>query len=209
MPYVSSVGRYQPRCGGRCLVANVSEDNFSNVSFVLILIPYGLWMLYVAPHLWDSVTTTLPIVGVFLFICSVVFLYCARCTEPGILPTQDVEGQTTVGGYAKKVVVLDSKTYELERFRAKFVRETGNVVERFDHFCPWVGNAVGIRNYRFFVLFLTATNLLALLVLLTTVLTVTSKSADSRTGGFSGYMDAHTGHALVMVGLLVYVSVSA
>ncbi len=209
MAYETSVGRHQPHCGGRCLVANVGEDNFSNVSFVLILIPYGLWMAFIAPHLWEHVSIALPIVGVFLFACSVVFLYSARCIEPGILPVEDVEGQTTVGGHAKKVVVLAGQTHELERYRAKFVRETGNVVERFDHFCPWVGNAVGVRNYRHFVMFLTATNLLSLLVLVTTVLAATSKAADFPVEGFGGYLDDHTAHALVMVGLIVYVSVRA
>lgn len=32
---------------------------------------------------------------------------------------------------------------------------TGTVIEQYDHWCPYLGNAVGIRNYRYYVLFMT------------------------------------------------------
>ena len=38
--------------------------------------------------------------------------------------------------------------------RAKHCAATDRCIEQFDHFCPWVGNAIGRRNRALFLAFL-------------------------------------------------------
>ena len=51
-------------------------------------------------------------------------------------------------------------------------------VDKFDHFCPWVGNAIGRRNYRLFVLFLVCTHSLTLLVFSAAVLSIVTAALE-------------------------------
>lgn len=50
--------------------------------------------------------------------------------------------------------------------RAHHDSVTGRCVVKFDHFCPWVGNAVGAMNHKFFCLFLLYTCITCTLSLL-------------------------------------------
>ncbi|XP_044469083.1 protein S-acyltransferase 8-like isoform X2 [Mangifera indica] len=47
-----------------------------------------------------------------------------------------------------------------------------NCVERFDHHCPWVGQCIGLRNYRYFILFVSSSALLCSFVVAMSALNV-------------------------------------
>ena len=171
MVFRRSEGRHQPCCGGACLVAGTGNSNMLPVSLGLIVGPSALWF-WQQPMRSTAAGLATNIGGVLLLLLSLLNLFVCYFTEPGLLKTVDEPGETP-GDRPRKLVVIPGAGHgprNLIDFRAKFCRETGNVVEVFDHFCPWTGNAVGRRNYRYYFGFLVFTTLLSLLVGITSLI---------------------------------------
>jgi len=171
--YVRAVGKHIPALGGRGMVADVEcGPNLLWVSVSLIVFPTGLWLACEANTYWNEVSPAGVIAILCTFLLSNGFIFVARYTEPGLLPTKikyDPEHEGLSANEMKMVkkvfnVVLQGQRFDLGDFRAKFCSQTANCIEKFDHFCPWVGNAVGIRNYRYFVGFVTFTTVHSILV---------------------------------------------
>ena len=163
--YRSVRGRYRPCCGGRCLLARPrSGDDASGASATMILVPTASFF-YLLPRKQSSL---LPACLAFLCLAlSLASLVAAMVTEPGILPAAPPDEPREETKQARRKithVVIRGHRIKLQERRAKYTRHTDSVVERFDHHCPWVGNAVGLRNYYYFVSFVFWTTALSLVV---------------------------------------------
>jgi hypothetical protein len=151
------------------------------VWLLAILTPSCTFLASSGPTLARYDMSAITLVGVALAFLSTVFMALTSLTNPGVLPRpslaelrgrprddrgrlidhpQTVESAVVVNG-----VRLQAKYCNvcgiLRPPRASHCRETDRCIERWDHFCPWVGTAIGKRNYRWFVCFITTTTALA------------------------------------------------
>ncbi|WOG98174.1 hypothetical protein DCAR_0417515 [Daucus carota subsp. sativus] len=137
------------------------------------------------------------IVGIVLLLLDLIFLFVTSGSDPGIVPrssTPPESGTTSTLSMdwlsrsmsGRKVPrtrdeIVNGKTVRLKFCqtcmiyrppRTSHCSRCNNCVLKFDHHCPWVGQCIGIRNYPYYILFITSSTVLCIYVFTFTLIHV-------------------------------------
>ncbi|CEF68520.1 Palmitoyltransferase [Strongyloides ratti] len=176
-------GRNRFFCDGRIFMSK--EVSLLFLTLFLIITVTGLFLGFDGPYLFKNVSPAIPIIVCILFIFVITCLLKTSLTEPGIIPRAssreviEIDRQSEEAGLGRnvrqpKTVVINGIHFKLKYCntcriyrppRSSHCSICDNCILNFDHHCPWVGNCVGLRNYRYFYFFIVSLAILDLLIL--------------------------------------------
>nr|CAG4646838.1 EOG090X01OT [Megafenestra aurita] len=170
-------GRNRFCCEGRIMMAQ--QIGIFYVTVGLIVATSCTFFIFDCPFLAEKITPAIPVVGGLLFVFVLATLFHTSFSDPGVIPratsdeAADIEKQIEVPNSpnsptyrppprTKEVLVCGQMVKLKFCFTCKIFRPPrashcsicDNCVDGFDHHCPWIGNCVGRRNYRFFYSFI-------------------------------------------------------
>ncbi|KAJ4890340.1 putative protein S-acyltransferase 5 [Raphanus sativus] len=163
------------------------------ITIFLITAPVTIFCVFVGRKFIDDFPhhrgVSVLAVAVGLNLLALIFLLVTSGRDPGIIPRNlyppEPEGfessgeprlthtptqsrlprtkDMTVNGITVKIKYCD--TCMLYRPpRASHCSICNNCVDKFDHHCPWLGQCIGLRNYRFYFMFILCSALLCIYV---------------------------------------------
>ncbi|XP_029114020.1 palmitoyltransferase ZDHHC9-like [Scleropages formosus] len=180
-------GRNTFCCDGRVMMAR--QKGVFYLTLVLIVGTCSLFFSFECPYLALHLSPAIPVFAALLFLFVLAMLLRTSFSDPGVLPRAlpdeaafiEMEIEATNGSVPagqrppprirnvqiNNQIVKLKYCYTCKIFRpprASHCSICDNCVERFDHHCPWVGNCVGKRNYRYFYLFTLSLSLLTIYI---------------------------------------------
>jgi len=165
-------------CKGRCITGPDKRQFY--LALTLILVPEACFCVILGPILVPKISVALIVIAIYIWMATVAFLFITSLSDPGIIPRgqnpQGIESDPWKANrdrpLVKKIKVGDQQVdikycetcYIYRPPRSTHCSICNNCVDQFDHHCPWTGNCIGKRNYRFFLYFVYITMLNCLYV---------------------------------------------
>ncbi|XP_038556159.1 palmitoyltransferase ZDHHC9 isoform X2 [Micropterus salmoides] len=188
-------------CDGRVMMAR--QKGVFYLTLFLIVGTCALFFAFECPYLAVHLSPTIPVFAVVLFLFVMAMLLRTSFSDPGVLPRalpeeatfiemeiEAANGNVPAGQrppprirnvQINNQIVKLKYCYTCKIFRpprASHCSICDNCVDRFDHHCPWVGNCVGKRNYRYFYLFTMSLSLLTIYIFTFDIVHVVMRSVD-------------------------------
>ncbi|KAM6953523.1 palmitoyltransferase ZDHHC9 [Aplochiton taeniatus] len=189
-------------CDGRVMMAR--QKGVFYLTLFLIVGTCSLFFAFECPYLTIHLSPTIPVFAAVLFLFVMAMLLRTSFSDPGVLPRalpeeatyiemeiEAANGNVPAGQrppprirnvQINNQIVKLKYCYTCKIFRpprASHCSICDNCVDRFDHHCPWVGNCVGKRNYRYFYLFTLSLSLLTIYIFTFDIVHVVMRSVDS------------------------------
>nr|XP_019936839.1 PREDICTED: palmitoyltransferase ZDHHC9 isoform X2 [Paralichthys olivaceus] len=189
-------------CDGRVMMAR--QKGVFYLTLFLIIGTCSLFFAFECPYLALHLSPTIPVFAVVLFLFVMAMLLRTSFSDPGVLPRalpeeatfiemeiEAANGNVPAGQrppprirnvQINNQIVKLKYCYTCKIFRpprASHCSICDNCVDRFDHHCPWVGNCVGKRNYRYFYMFTLSLSLLTIYIFTFDIVHVVMRSVDN------------------------------
>ncbi|XP_028314953.1 palmitoyltransferase ZDHHC9 [Gouania willdenowi] len=188
-------------CDGRVMMAR--QKGVFYLTLFLIVGTCSLFFAFECPYLALHLSPAIPVFAIVLFLFVIAMLFRTSFSDPGVLPRALPEEATFIEMEIEAAngnvpagqrppprirnVQINSQIVKLKYCytckifrppRASHCSICDNCVERFDHHCPWVGNCVGKRNYRYFYMFTLSLSLLTIYIFTFDIIHVAMRSVD-------------------------------
>ena len=221
--YVQWAGKAKFCCAGKCMFGP-NYRQFS-VTFSLTIVTLGLFCALVFPrlqtsqvaadvlHLGATPSTSALYVGATVCgtaICMVIFLFLTAMTDPGIIPRRNPSSLIDSMALAVKERMNYCPTCHIVRpERTKHCRQTDCCIKVFDHHCPWTGNSVGRRNYKYFIAFIFFTACSSIINALAAALLIYATVTKMKRGEATDWVGIVAGPVLTLWNTFVFSLVGA
>jgi len=134
-----------------------------------LTIPTFLFIFFNSKIFNENLNIIIIIIAIILYITTIFFLLKCSFIDPGILKRYLIKDNSIIEErkHINLVQLGYFTTYKfcgtckiIRPIRSNHCGDCNNCVERFDHHCPWIGNCIGKRNYKYFFMFLNMVNIL-------------------------------------------------